>query len=212
MKTQTSLVILVILAGFVGGSISSFLLFKILDSDKEINNEERIAEFYAAETAVYVSPHSLRKSMLKGEDNFILVDVRSEEEYLNEHIVGATSIPAYKDKDNSDYGAVDRIVGSFRDLKEKYPQKEIITYCYSIPCMTSRKVGNMLAKEGIYVKELGIGWNEWRYSWNSWNHEHEWNKTNVKDYISSGPEPGELSKDLLNSSKGVCPISGALGC
>ena len=51
----------------------------------------------------------------------------------------------------------------------------------------------MLADNGIYVKELGIGWNEWRYDWNMWNYPHEWETTNVEDYVVSGTEPGNYS-------------------
>ncbi len=92
--------------------------------------------------------------MDKGDMNFILVDLRSQEEYEKEHIIGAISIPAYKDRDTSDYGAVDRIVGEFSKLPK---DKDVIVYCYSIPCMTERKIGKMLAERGIYVKLLGVG-------------------------------------------------------
>lgn len=146
-----------------------------------------IRDFYATENAVHVSPHSIRKKIAENANDFILVDLRSAEEYEKEHIVGAVSIPAYKDKDHSDYGAVERIVGAFRDVPQ---DKSIIVYCYSMPCMTGRKVGQMLAEHGIYVQHLGIGWNEWRHFWTLWNHEHEWSVTDVDDYVVTGMEPG----------------------
>ncbi len=117
-------------------------------------------------------------------------NLRSQEEYEREHIMGAVSIPAYKDPDTSAYGDVRRIVNSFQELKKNNPDKDIIVYCYSMPGMTSRKIGKMLAENDIYVRLLGIGWNEWRYFWNMRNHEHEWDVTNVEDYVSSGKEPG----------------------
>ena len=147
-----------------------------------------IKDFYETENAVHVSPHSLRGKMDKGVDDYVLVDLRSKEEYDNEHIVGAINIPAYKDKTTAAYDEVQRIVGEFSKLSK---DKAVIVYCYSTPCMTGRKVGLMLAEEGIYVKHLNIGWNEWRYDWQAWNHEHEWQATDVKDYIASGPEPGK---------------------
>ncbi len=143
--------------------------------------------------------------MDSGATNFILVDLRSQEEYEKEHIAGAINIPAYKDKDTSDYGAVDRIVTAFSQLPK---DKEIITYCYSIPCMTGRKIGKILAEHDLYVKTLGIGWNEWRYFWNLWNHEHEWNQTLASDYVVSGPEPGVPK---LRGEGGVCAV-GQFGC
>lgn len=75
--------------------------------------------------------------------------------------------------------------------------------------MTGRKVGKMLAEHGIYVKHFGIGWNEWRYYWNLWNHEHEWNATNVEDYISSGKEPGTPK---IKTDSTACQITNSFGC
>lgn len=192
-------------AGLFGGIFAQLVFFPEKNSKDKI-----IADFYSAESTVHVSPHGLRKEIAKGTENFVLVDLRSSEEYEIEHIVGAINVPAYKDKDNSDYGAKDRIVASFKEIKKNNPDKDIIVYCYSAPCMTGRKIGNMLAEEGIYVKSLNIGWNEWRYHWNLWNHEHEWNSTSVKDYISKGKNPGEYKSNSTNSS--ICPIAGSLGC
>ncbi|MEM3126609.1 MAG: rhodanese-like domain-containing protein [Candidatus Woesearchaeota archaeon] len=189
--------------------ISSLITVAIVWKSQQKTEEDYIKEFYTVENAVHVSPHSIRKAMAKGEMNFVLVDLRSKEEYEEEHIIGAVNIPAYKDKDTSDYGAVDRIVGSFKELKEKNLDKDIIVYCYSMPCMTGRKVGKILADHDIYVKHLGIGWNEWRYFWNQWNHQHEWNQTDVKDYVWTGSDPGvPRQKDI----KDKCSASAELGC
>jgi rhodanese-related sulfurtransferase len=196
------LLIAVIVGGISGAFTTSYLL-----GDK--NQEELIAEFYAVETAVSVSPHHIRKGMAKGDNSFILVDLRSEEEYIEEHIVTAVNIPAYKNKDHSDYGAVGRIVSSFKELRENNLDKEIIVYCYSGPCMTGRKVGKLLSDNEIYVKHLGIGWNEWRYHWTIWNHPHEWEQTDALDYVISGNEPGIIEGVKLKKG---CPIEGGLGC
>jgi hypothetical protein len=173
------------------GAIAGILLFSFLTPTITghsvfggTDEEALLRDYYATEVAAHVSPHHLRKAMGKGDDSFILVDLRSAEEYEREHIKGAINIPAYKTPDKSAYGDVERIVGAFSELPE---DKDIIVYCYSIPCMTGRKIGNMLAENDIYVKQLGIGWNEWRYYWDLWNHEHEWAKTNVDDYVESGP-------------------------
>src|SRR3989338_391719 len=97
-----------------------------------------ISDFYATENAVHVSPHSLRKALLKGDTGSILVDLRSEQEYELGHIVSAINIPAYKDPDTAAYGDTERIVSSFKALPKG---KDIIVYCYSSPCMTGRKIG-----------------------------------------------------------------------
>lgn len=176
-----------VIAGLIGGLAGSLIVLQIPSSPNRL-----IAEFYATENAVHVSPHSLRTKMAKGDASFTLVDLRSAEEYEREHIAGAINIPAYSDPNTSAYGDVDRIVAAFRALPEGKP---VIVYCYSMPCMTGRKIGEMLAEHGMYVQHLGIGWNEWRHHWTLWNHEHEWDATKVQDYIASGLEPGVPKRD-----------------
>ncbi|MBI2656567.1 rhodanese-like domain-containing protein [Candidatus Woesearchaeota archaeon] len=194
------IIILAVIFGAIAGALASFIILNFKTTN------QLIKDFYLTENAVHVSPHSIRKAMDTGDKNFILVDLRSGQEYEKEHIIGAISIPAYKDPDTSAYGDVERIVGEFSKLPK---DKDIIVYCYSIPCMTGRKIGKMLAEHGIYVKHLGIGWNEWKYYWNLWNHEHEWNATKVQDYTWSGKEPG-TPKIKINSQ--ACPIQGSFGC
>jgi rhodanese-related sulfurtransferase len=198
-----SFIVVAIISGVLSGYVVSYLLS---GSDSTKSEEDLIKEFYSIETAVHVSPHHIRKGMAKGDDSFILVDLRSQEEYEREHIVGAINIPAYKDPNTSDYGDIERIVSEFSKLSK---DKDIIVYCYSIPCMTGRKVGKILADNDIYVKHLGIGWNEWRYYWDLWNHEHEWKQTDVSDYVSTGSEPGSVNIIIDSSS---CSIEGELGC
>lgn len=213
MKRNLMIVLLSIALSIIAAALTTFTITNY--QINKITEEKLIKEFYQVENAVHVSPHHLRKAIMKGEtDNFILVDLRSEEEYLSEHIVGAVNIPAYKDRDRSDYGAVERILNSFKKLQEKNPNREIIVYCYSIPCMTGRKVGKILAENGIYVKHLGIGWNEWRHFWKLWNHPHEWNLTNPTEYIVSGPEPGVFTgRNYLDSNKTRgCSMDGEFSC
>jgi len=203
-----TLIIFALLAGVIGGVVAS-AFFSVLEQPDELTTEDRIAEFYATETAVLVSPHHLRKGMDKGAQDFVLVDVRSNEEYVENHIIGAVSIPAYENRYHSAYDQVERIVSGFEKIQAENPGKDIIVYCYSIPCMSGRKVGKMLADHGIYVKELGVGWNEWRHFWTLWNHEHEWDVTNPDDYIINGTEPGFPLLQLNNTG---CKVEGEFGC
>jgi len=203
-----NVILTAIIAGAIAGIVAALLVGGMQEADQD-SKEDLIKEWYAAETAVHVSPHHIRKHMAQGDDTFILVDLRSQEEYEREHVIGAVSIPAYASPEKSAYGDVERITNSFKELIEENPGKDIIVYCYSIPCMTGRKIGNMLAEQGIYVKHLGVGWNEWRYFWTMWNHEHEWNVTNVEDYTISGSDPGVF--ELEGASK-ACAIEGEFGC
>ena len=172
------------------------------------SKEELIKNFYLTEAAVMVSPHHLRKAMMKGKTDFVLVDLRSAQEFEQAHIKGAVNIPAYSSPDNSAYGQVERIVGEFKKLPK---DKEIIVYCYSEPCMTGRKIGKVLAEHGIYARHLGVGWNEWRYHWTTWNHEHEWSQTKVEDYIYRQGKKGPSSLSMLESEIG-CSSDSELSC
>lgn len=191
------IILLSLVGGFIGGAIA---VTSIIPSQNRL-----IEEFYQVENAVHVSPHGVRKHIAEGKNDVTLVDLRSKEEYEREHIVGAYNIPAYSDPDHSAYDDVERIVSAFRALPQDKP---IIVYCYSMPCMTGRKIGLMLTKHGIYVQHLGVGWNEWRHFWELWNHEHEWGTTSVLDYVATGSEPGEYKGPLL-----ITPCSeGQFGC
>ncbi len=202
MEDRTKTIVLAAAIGAVVGALAAVAAGGMLAGKP--TEGELIKEFYAIENAVHVSPHSVRKNMEKVGSEIILVDLRSKEEYETAHIIGAVNIPAYATPDKSDYGAVDRIVGAFKALPK---DAEIVVYCYSIPCMTGRKIGKMLTEHGIYVKHLGIGWSEWRYYWNLWNHDGE-TKVNPADYIASGSEPG-VFKGIGGSA---CPIGGDYGC
>lgn len=175
---------LIVIAIIVSATVGAFAGWTANELDKP-TEQELIKGFYDTENAVHVSPHSIRKKIAAGDESFILVDLRSAEEYMREHIKGAINIPAYRDPDTPVYYDVDRIVSEFAAL----PDKEVVVYCYSVPCMTGRKIGKLLADRGIFVKHLGIGWNEWRYDWTAWNHEHEWNTTSSDEYIATGPLP-----------------------
>lgn len=205
MRT-TFLLILSAGIGAVSGSIVTFFLLQTQPQTQE----KLIRDFYQTETAVYVSPHGLRNMMDTGDQRYILVDVRSAQEYETEHIVGALNIPAYKNPNTSisldtEKEERERIIGSFRGLTKQ--GKDVIVYCYSMPCMTGRKIGKLLAEHDIYVKHLGVGWNEWRYFWSLWNHDGE-TPTDVKDYVTSGKEPG---KPAIINTFSPCRV-GELGC
>ncbi len=204
MKGIKIIIISAIIGGFVGG-LTVIGAQEFQPSKKDLTKEELIKEFYLIENAVHVSPHSLRRMMDKKDSSYILVDLRSPQEYEKEHIVGAVNIPAYKDPNTSAYEEKDRIIKQFNELPK---DKDVIVYCYSMPCMTGRKVGQMLSEKGIFVKHLGIGWNEWRFFWTLWNHEHEWKTTKPADYIISGKEPGVPELKELPSPCG----DGELSC
>ncbi|MFT7507341.1 MAG: rhodanese-related sulfurtransferase [Acidimicrobiales bacterium] len=171
--------------------------FEGVDEATVIN--ELRAQYYASEVATMVSPHNVRERISHGDTGFILVDVRAEEDYVREHVVGAINIDSGRD--------LDKVLADFKALPDN---KEIIIYCYSAACMNGRKAGNFLAENNVYVQEMTIGWNEWRYGWQMWNYDTEWDTYTVEDYVISGSEPGELPESV--GMPAPCPIGGSLSC
>lgn len=197
----------ILIAAIIGAVVGSGVTFILLKNQK-VSDQELIKNFYLTENAVHVSPHTVRKNMDKGKTDFALVDLRSPQEYEKEHIIGAVNIPAYKDPNTSisldtEIKEKERVIQEFRNLSK---DKEVIVYCYSMPCMTGRKIGKLLADNDIYVKHLGIGWNEWRYFWSMWNHDGE-TPTKVENYIISGKDPGVYKPQQLPSPCGKGELS-----
>jgi len=106
MNKTVSTLLIGLLSGIFGGAATAFIIIRSNSHDQNA----LIRDFYLTENAVHVSPHSLRKKMDDRQNDYILVDLRSQEEYEREHIAGAVSIPAYADPNTSAYGDVDRII------------------------------------------------------------------------------------------------------
>lgn len=168
--------------------------------------ERQQAAYYANSVATLVSPHNLRERMAHGKDDYVLVDVRAAEDYERGHIVTAINI----DTGTGAERTTDDVLREFERVVEDNPDKEIITYCYSAACMNGRKVGNFLAENGVYVKEMTVGWNEWRYDWEMWNYDTEWDTYQVEDFIAVGTEPGEVPLSVQTIAP--CGVEGELSC
>lgn len=177
-------------AGVAAGALAVYIAQQAWAGDRP-TDEEMIAEYYRVETLVSVSPYDLKTALQRGEqDKHVVVDMRSPAEYAEGHITGAINIPNYLPSDATGESGEQRIVKAFRQVAAENPGKDIIVHCYSAACMVSRKVGNMLAGHGIYIKHLNIGWYEWKYYWTIWNGE---DGNRAEDFITVGSEPGEPS-------------------
>ena len=73
----------------------------------------------------------------------------------------------------------------------------------------------MLAKKGIYVHELNIGWNEWRYQWDLWNGEGTSKTVRIEDYLE-GTAVKKSGTGMVNNSGTAlvtpCTTDGLAGC
>jgi rhodanese-related sulfurtransferase len=142
------------IAGLIGALVGVAIYEKYFDKEKNV-----FEEYYEVENKVSMSPATLRKIIDQKDEGYILVDLRSEAEYNAEHVIGAVNVPAVSM--NSE-----EIVSAFEKFED---DKKIIVYCYSAYCMLGKQVGEVLAKSGIEVIDLNIGWSEWKYYWGIWN-------------------------------------------
>lgn len=146
-------------------------------------DNQNIENFYNESIATLVSPHHLRSEMDKGNDYYLLIDTREQEDYLSGHITGAVNIVPDKN-----------LVSNFEKVIAENPDKDLIIYCYTHVCMRGKRIGKELAESGLYIKELGIGFNEWKNFWKEWNYESEWNSIDIAKYITVGEEVGVIKK------------------
>lgn len=102
-------------------------------------------QHYANKLAFEIDSWDLHQAILK-QEKVIVLDVRSEEAFTNEHIPVALSFP---------HRNINEETAKKLDLSYTY-----VTYCDGIGCNASTKGAFKLAQLGITVKEL-IGGIEW---------------------------------------------------
>lgn len=154
IKTVLKSAIVPLVFSFIGAFLG-VSLFEYYES----RPQNHIKNFYRGEMATVVSPATVKKYIDEKKSDYILVDLRSQGEYEKEHFVTAINIPAGSMNE-------EQLVAAFKRLPK---DKEIIVHCYSAYCTLGRQVGEALANNGIYVKELTVGWSELRYHWDLWN-------------------------------------------
>ena len=189
---RTKQVILVIILSLVFGFIGAWGAIWV--SHNTETADARRANTYEDEMATFVSPTTVKEMIDKKSKNYILVDLRSKAEYDKEHIVTAINIPAVSMD-------TDQLVAAFRKLPK---DKQIIVHCYSSSCTLGRHVGQVLSEHGVFVQEMDVGWNEWRYHWDLWNPGA--GPLDGLKYIATGPA-------ALHANPLVAPCTkGQFGC
>ena len=183
-----AVVLLSVLSGFTGAKYGIDWYPK---AHAETVND-RVKNFYNDEMASVISPVDLRGLIDKKDQNYVLVDLRTKAEYDAEHIITAINIPAPNLDEN-------QLLAEFNKIPK---DKKIIVYCYSAYCTLGRQVGQFLANNGIYIRDLDAGWSEWRYYWGIWNPGED-SKVGEK-YIIKGT-------NNLPNSPGSC-TQGKFGC
>jgi rhodanese-related sulfurtransferase len=144
-----------LIVGFGGAQIG----IRWYESKHVETANDRVKSFYNDEMSTIISPINVRSLIDKKDTNYILVDLRTQPEFDAEHIITAINVPA---------GSMDekQLLAAFSSLPK---DKQIIVYCYSASCTLGRQVGQFLANNGIFVRDMNVGWSEWKYYWGLWN-------------------------------------------
>lgn len=185
-------IVLTIFLSFLFGFLGAFVAMRYIPQSPS----DMIRDHYDSEMNVMISPSTLRKRMDAKDTSYILVDLRSKAEYDKEHIITAINIPAVS-------MSKEQIIEAFKKLPNN---KEIIVHCYSMVCMLGRQTGQVLAAHNIFVKELGIGWSEWKYYWGLWNPGE--NPEKGKEYITTS---SDAEKSIPAPLMAPC-TAGEFGC
>lgn len=89
------------------------------------------------------------KRMMDSGQKYLLIDVRSRQDYDKEHIAGAKSIPL-DEIEKFSWATVD-------------PDQQIITYCDSFVCSSSTSAAKILARKGFKnIVDYKGGLREWK--------------------------------------------------
>ena len=105
------------------------------------------AEYLKAKLDFEATPYGLKETLEKTPGSIVVVDVRDEEAFRKEHILGATSMPAAE------------IVKRLADLPK---DRTIVTYCWDMTCALAPKAALELAQKGFKVQFLAGGIEEWK--------------------------------------------------
>jgi len=105
------------------------------------------ADYLKAKLDYEASPYGLKETLESTPGNVVLVDVRDEEAFRKEHILGATNIPA------------EDLVKRLADLPK---DRTIVTYCWDMTCALAPKAALELAQKGFKVQFLAGGIEEWK--------------------------------------------------
>ena len=109
--------------------------------------DSRAVEFYADKLRCETDPADVHTDMENGVDHFVVLDVRSAEDYARKHVCGAINLPH------------SRIT---RKRLSEYPDDTLfVVYCWGPGCNGSTKAALKLAQLGYAVKEMIGGIEYW---------------------------------------------------
>src|SRR5262245_35044989 len=109
---------------------------------------EEARRHFLAKLSVETDPADVRLDLQRGQHSFVLLDVRSAEDFEACHLPGAINLPARR-----------ITVESTADLSK---ERLLVVYCWSPGCNAATKAAVRLSALGFRVKEMIGGIEYWR--------------------------------------------------
>jgi len=127
-------------------------------------------------------PVVLAGKIKKGDSDYVLIDLRSQEEYDDGHITSAISVPVYGTELLKTDGTID--AGMVKEaFRGKLDKKIAVLYGHSAYSSFPYEVAAVLDRGGRKVKVLGLGWNEWAHFKASWVPEVLWDSLDNDQFV-----------------------------
>ena len=151
---------------------------------KSSNTSTNIANCFTCKPATLYDPYLLSQKIRSKDDSFVIVDLRSREEYMSGHIRTAISIPTYTSLENIEKTERPKadIVYDFA----KIHSKNIVIYGSSSTSSITNSIHDLLSQNHISSIVLSIGWNEWYNFRNAWVPEGQWDSFDPDNYSVLG--------------------------
>ena len=115
-------------------------------STNRVHDPARARAYFEAKLAFSTGPVELERWIKAGEDNLVVVDVRTAQDFAKGHIPGAINLPREK---------WDSLQGLSRD-------KTNVVYCYTQQCHLAANACLHFSSRGYPVMELEGGFEEWK--------------------------------------------------
>jgi len=149
-------------------------LLKTTNKKKQVIKKPTVAtnklkEYLEIEQSVFLDPLELIDLIKNRNQEFVLIDLRENKYFQEEHIKRALSFS----------------VKTLKDELKMYHNKLVILYGQTGYSKETRITAIDLINNGYQVKILSIGWNEFRHFKTLWVPESLWDSLNPDDYVES---------------------------
>lgn len=190
IKKSPKEVIFLFLTGFMISSVLTILVFNSILGIVRIGFVMPQFDWFSPQKDFFsvnsknqiVDPYELLLRLKNHKNDFILIDLRTNQEYQKGHISTAINISGYKSPEDLTFSSDQkkRVKGMFSPLYSK--GKQIVLYAQTSYSQTPSLVANLIGHTG-QVSILGIGYNEWAHMKTLWVPEAEWSSINPDDFV-----------------------------